>query len=180
MLVGSSDPNALLSGASHGTRNTMRYFLIDKVTELAVGDRVRGVKNITLSDEILHDHFPDFPILPGALILEASAQLAGFLLEMTFNKPEAPPLRALLVQVEQAKFYEICGPGDQLDIRVTLESKLEAAAQVMAQVHVGEKRVARAALTFLMKQIDQERVHNQRRYIYQLWTRELEPTPEIL
>ena len=84
----------------------MRYFLIDKVTDLVVGERARGVKNITLSDEILHDHFPDYPIMPGALILEAAAQLAGFLLEMTFNKAGAPLLRALLIQVQQAKFHE--------------------------------------------------------------------------
>ena len=42
----------------------MRYFLIDKVTELEVGRRVRGIKNITFSDEVLHDHFPDHPIMP--------------------------------------------------------------------------------------------------------------------
>ena len=60
----------------------MRYYLIDKVTELSVGRRARGVKCATLTDEILHDHFPDFPMLPGALIVEAAAQLAGFLLEI--------------------------------------------------------------------------------------------------
>ena len=49
----------------------MRYFLIDKVTELVPGERARGVKNVTLSDETLHDHFPDHPIMPGALILLA-------------------------------------------------------------------------------------------------------------
>ena len=47
----------------------MRYFLIDKVTDLVVSERARGVKNITLSDEILHDHFPDYPIMPGRLSL---------------------------------------------------------------------------------------------------------------
>ena len=89
----------------------MRYFLIDKVTDLVVGERARGVKNITLSDEILHDHFPDYPVMPGTLILEAAAQLAGFLLEMTFNKAGAPLLRALLIQVQQAKFHETADRG---------------------------------------------------------------------
>src|SRR5207244_2123277 len=58
-LVGPGDPHEV---------HLMRYFLIDKVTEIVPGERIRGVKNVTLSDEILHDHFPDFPVMPGALI----------------------------------------------------------------------------------------------------------------
>jgi len=158
----------------------MRYFLIDKVTDLVVGERARGVKNITLSDEILHDHFPDYPVMPGTLILEAAAQLAGFLLEMTFNKAGGPLLRALLIQIQQAKFHETAGPGDRLDVEVTLNSRLEEAAQVAAEIRVGEKRIVRAVLTFVMKNIDSPRVHDQRRYIYKLWTKDLNPPPAIL
>lgn len=159
----------------------MRYFLIDKVTEIELGKSAQGVKNVTLSDEILHDHFPDFPIMPGALILEASSQLAGFLLEMTFNNaaPEQPPRRAVLVQVDKAKFYETCGPGDQLQIQVTLESELESAARVKMIVKVNEKRVVRGELTFVMRTIDSERVHEQRRYLYKLWTRDLDMSATI-
>ncbi len=158
----------------------MRYFLIDKVTELAPGERIRGVKNVTLSDEILHDHFPDFPVMPGALIVEAAAQLAGFLLEATFNRKGEPLRRALLVQIQQAKFHDTAGPGDQLDIAVALDSRLEGAAQVTADVRCGERKIARATLTFMMKAIDSQKVHDQRRYVYGLWTRDLKPPPEIL
>ena len=45
----------------------MRFFLIDKVTELQVGALIRGVKAVTLTDEVLHDHFPDHPVLPGTI-----------------------------------------------------------------------------------------------------------------
>jgi 3-hydroxyacyl-[acyl-carrier-protein] dehydratase len=158
----------------------MRFFLIDKVTELVPGEHVRGVKNVTLTDEILHDHFPDHPIMPGVLVLEAASQLAGFLLEMTLNKSGAPPCRALLVQVDLAKFHEPAGPGDQLDILVRIESLRESAAQVVTEVTAGPKRVARAGLTFVMRQVESPRVHEQRRYIYKLWTRELKTPVEIL
>jgi 3-hydroxyacyl-[acyl-carrier-protein] dehydratase len=158
----------------------MRYFLIDKVTELVPGERIRGVKNVTLSDEILHDHFPDFPIMPGVLILEAAAQLAGFLLETTINRKGEPLRRALLVQIQQAKFHDTAGPGDQLELAVALESRLEGAAQVTAEARCGDRKIARGVLTFMMKAIDSQRVHEQRRYLYSLWTRDLKPPLEIL
>src|ERR671930_270020 len=103
----------------------MRYFLIDKVTELTVGRSARGVKNVTLTDEVLHDHFPDHPVMPGALILEAAAQLAGFLLEATVNTAlddQQPPRRALLVGVDLAKFHDFAGPGDQIELHVSIDA----------------------------------------------------------
>ncbi|MBI5208645.1 MAG: beta-hydroxyacyl-ACP dehydratase [Elusimicrobia bacterium] len=158
----------------------MRYFLIDRVTELEVGKSVRGVKCVTLSDEVIHDHFPDYPILPGALIVEGAAQLAGFLLEMTLNRPDSPPRRALLVQIEHAKFYSLCEPGDRLEFAVTLGERLEDAVQAAAEASVDGKRVARAALTFMMKDIASVKIHEQRRYLYTLWTKHLQPPPTIL
>ena len=153
----------------------MRFFLIDRVTEIVPGHRARGIKTVSLSDEILHDHFPDYPVMPGALVLEAAAQLGGFLAEMSVNKPGAPLLRAVLVAVDQAKFYEPAGPGDCLDVAVTLESTLSGAAQLAAEVRAGERRIARATLTFVLRAIDSERVHEQRRALYRLWTRRLDP-----
>src|SRR5438552_18124655 len=108
----------------------MRYYLVDKVTELVVSERARGVKCVSLTDEILHDHFPDYPMLPGALIVEGAAQLAGFLLEMSFNGDGRPLVRALLVQILRAKFHEPVGPGDQIEISVKIDSTREESAQV--------------------------------------------------
>lgn len=152
----------------------MRFFLIDKVTELLPGERARGLKAITLSDPILHDHFPDHPIMPGVLIVEAMAQLGGYLLEATFHREGAGlPDRALLTQIRQAKFYRPAGPGECLDVVVRVQATLDGAGQIEGEAHVGEARVARAELTFMMRQIASPRVHEQRRYLYALWTREL-------
>lgn len=162
----------------------MRYFLLDRVTELVPGERARGQKCVTLTDEVLHDHFPDHPILPGALIVEACAQLAGLLLEATFQREgdgqAGPPRRALLAQIEKAKFHETCGPGDRLELLVTLDSRSEGAAQVTAAVEVDGRKVARARLTFVMKAIDSDAVHAQRRWLYRLWTKDLDPPPVLL
>jgi 3-hydroxyacyl-[acyl-carrier-protein] dehydratase len=153
----------------------MRYYLIDKVTELTAGQSARGVKCVTLTDEILHDHFPDFPMLPGALIVEAAAQLSGFLLEMTFNRAGEPVVRALLVQIQRAKFYEPVGPGDRLEIVTTLQSSRESSAEVGFDATVDGRNAARGTLTFVLRGIESPRVHEQRRYVYALWTREFSP-----
>ena len=157
----------------------MRYFLIDRVTEIVVGERIRGVKAVSLTDEILHDHFPDHPVLPGMLVLEGAAQLAGFLLELSFDTGEDPVRRALLVMVESAKFHDTAGPGDLLEFEAVLDSKLPEAAKVKVEVSCEGRRVARARLTFVMKEILSEAVHEQRRGLYRLWTRTLESPPPI-
>ncbi|HET9934443.1 MAG TPA: 3-hydroxyacyl-ACP dehydratase FabZ family protein [Polyangiaceae bacterium] len=148
----------------------MRYFLLDKVTAYEAGRMATGIKNVTLTDEVLHDHFPDYPVLPGALVLEGMAQLAGFMLEV--GKP-APVLRAVLAQIEKAKFHSPAGPGDQVSMRVSLAHELETAAQVDAEAYVSDRCIARARLTFMLRRIESPRVHEQRERLYALWTRDL-------
>lgn len=153
----------------------MRYYLLDKVTALVAGERASGLKCVTLSDEILHDHFPGYPMLPGALVVEAAAQLAGFLLEMSFNRPDQPVVRAMLVQIERAKFHDPIGPGDTLVLETRIESTREASAQVAFEGRVADRVAARGQLTFVLRAIDLPRVHEQRRDVYALWTRDFSP-----
>lgn len=150
----------------------MRYFLLDRVLELVPGERARGVKAVTLTDETLHDHFPDHPILPGALVIEAGAQLGGFLLEMSGVPPRH---RAVLVQIDKAKLKGPAIPGDRIVFDATLVSRLETAARVDVEAHVDDKPIARAQLTFMLQDVASERVHEQRRALYRIWTRDLDP-----
>jgi 3-hydroxyacyl-[acyl-carrier-protein] dehydratase len=150
----------------------MRFFLLDRVTSHVPGVSATGIKNVTLSDQVLHDHFPDYPVFPGTLVVEALAQLAGFLIEG--GDPDAAE-RAVLAQIEKAKFHSPAGPGDQLLLRAQVAQRLEAAAQVEAEASVGERCVARARLTFLLRRVESERLREQRRQLYAVWTRGLEP-----
>ena len=163
----------------------MRYILLDKITEVVPGKSARGVKCVTLTDEVLHDHFPDYPILPGALLVEAATQLAGFLLEVSAAQRTAgtgaeegsrdQPRRALLVQIDRAKFRRPARPGDTVEIVARLASALESAAQVEVEATIDGDNAMRGKLTFMLKEVPSALLHEQRRYLYRLWTRDLEP-----
>jgi 3-hydroxymyristoyl/3-hydroxydecanoyl-(acyl carrier protein) dehydratase len=151
----------------------VRYFLLDRVTEVVPGELARGTKCVTLTDEALHDHFPDHPIFPGALLVEAMAQLGGFLLEVSENADEKPLVRALLGQIRRAKFEHPAEPGDRIDLEVRLARALDTAAEVHAEAHVDGRRIAQADLTFVLRQVGNERVHEARRALYRMWTKRL-------
>lgn len=157
----------------------MRYFFIDRVLEYKEGKRAVAVKNITLSDDIFADHFPDMPVFPGAYIIESAAQLGGFLVEMTVNKPD-DIRRAMLAQVDQAKFFTPAEPGDQLLLEAVIENIMEDAAKISVHITCAGKKVSRVFLTFVMKKLDLEKIHEQRRSLYTLWTKRMENVPQIL
>jgi 3-hydroxyacyl-[acyl-carrier-protein] dehydratase len=151
----------------------MRFFLVDRVDELKPGELIRGVRNVTLNEDFLQDHFPGEPLFPGTLMIEALAQLGGCLVEATCNTSDEGVRRAILAQVDRAKFHEAVRPGDQLTIVCRLVSMLEGAAQVRGEARVGEREVARATLLFVLRAVASERIHQQRREIYEIWTRHL-------
>jgi 3-hydroxyacyl-[acyl-carrier-protein] dehydratase len=70
-------------------------------------------------------------------------------------------------------------PGDRIELETELEARLESAARVVATAGVEGRKVARAELTFVLREVDSTRVHEQRREIYRVWTRDLTPQPVI-
>ncbi len=157
----------------------MRYFMLDRVTEFTKGVSASGIKNVTLTEDILHDHFPDYPVFPGAMLIEAMAQLGGFLLEMSVNTEDFVR-RALLAQVDRAKFHTLAEPGDQLQLTAEMNDQIDDAAKIDVSVECDGSKIASAKLTFVLKPIDSDKIHAQRRYCYQLWTKKLKSDLEII
>lgn len=152
----------------------MRFYCVDRVLELRRGEFVRGIKNVSLSEELFEQHFPDNPLYPGTLIVEALAQVGGFLVECSTRDGTADLRRAVLAQIDKAKFHQPCRPGDQIELRCALASTLEGAARVEGEARVQGALIAVAMLTFRLVKVESEEVHRQRRQLYRLWTRDLD------
>src|SRR6202166_1582114 len=94
--------------------------LVDRI-EVLEEDRVVGIKNVTANEPFFVGHFPDFPVMPGVLIVEAMAQVAGVL--VLSQIPDRHSKLVLLASIEEAKFRRPVRPGDQLRIEMTLAKR---------------------------------------------------------
>jgi 3-hydroxyacyl-[acyl-carrier-protein] dehydratase len=93
----------------------MRFILIDKVISLDKGKQIKAVKNVTLAEEYLADHFPDFPVLPGVLLLEGLIESASWLVRETENFAHS---MILLEHARNVKYRSFLAPGSQIEYSV--------------------------------------------------------------
>lgn len=92
------------------------FLLIDRVVELTVGESIVAYKNITVNEGIFEGHFPNYPVFPGVLILEAMAQACGVLGFKTMNKTPEDGSIYLYAGIDNVRFKKQVVPGDQLYI----------------------------------------------------------------
>ena len=90
------------------------FLLVDRVTELTVGESVRGFKNVTINEPFFNGHFPGHPVMPGVLIIEAMAQLSGVLAFETKDIRPAEGYTYYLAGTDKSRFKRPVVPGDQL------------------------------------------------------------------
>src|SRR5207302_1814385 len=91
----------------------MRFHLVDRILELEPGARIRMVKNLTLAEEYLADHFPGFPVMPGVLMLETLVESAAWLLRVTEDYRHSV---IALREVKNVKYGTFMEPGSRLCI----------------------------------------------------------------
>ena len=94
----------------------MRWIWIDKFLEFKSGEFARAIKNLTLAEEHLHDHFPGYPVMPASLIIEGLAQTGGILVGEAGGFAE----KVVLAKIPRAEFFGVACAGDQLIYEVTL------------------------------------------------------------
>ncbi len=123
------------------------FLLVDRIIELEP-PRIVGLKNVTINEEFFQGHFPGAPVMPGVLILEAMAQVAGVLLYR--EMPEEDKSRKLIyfTGVEGAKFRRPVVPGDQIRIEAELIYRRNSFGKVSCRALVEGKLVAEAQELF--------------------------------
>ena len=93
----------------------MKFILIDKVISMEIGSQIKTVKNLSLAEEYLSDHFPTFPVLPGVLLLEGLIESASWLIRQTENFAHS---MILLEQAKNVKYKSFLAPGASIEYNV--------------------------------------------------------------
>jgi 3-hydroxyacyl-[acyl-carrier-protein] dehydratase len=96
------------------------FLMIDRVENVVVGESAVGIKNVTVNEPQFTGHFPQQPVMPGVLIIEAMAQTAAVLVVHTMG-PEAEGKLVYFMSIDEARFRKPVGPGDQVHIHVMKE-----------------------------------------------------------
>lgn len=125
------------------------FLLIDRVIEVEGFRRAVGIKNVTINEPFFQGHWPDQPIMPGVLQLEAMAQLSGFLLQ---RKLEHSEKLVVLWSIDKVRFRSAVVPGDQLRIECETLRLSRSRGQIHAQARVGSRPAADAILTFTIRE----------------------------
>lgn len=147
----------------------MRYYLLDRITALRPPESAEGIKAVALSEDFFSDHFPRYPTMPGALLLESLAQLSGVLLEKSAQHSFAIEVQAVLSAVERAKFRALVRPGDVLQLSAQVLQLREEGGRVRASARVGDKTAVTAELLFAFFVLEDDEVRAEQRRLVEFW-----------
>ena len=117
------------------------FLLVDRIIELDA-EKIVGIKNVTANEPFFSGHFPDFPVMPGVLIIEAMAQTAGVLVLKSI--PDRHLKIVFLVSVDGARFRRPVVPGDQLRIEMSVIKRKGTVAKMAGTATVDGQLVAEA------------------------------------
>ena len=125
------------------------FLLVDRITELAAGEYIEGLKNVSISEPVFQGHFPDHPIYPGVMIIEGMAQAGGVLAFKSMDNATQEEIQNKVVyfmSIDKAKFRAPVTPGDQLVYKINVIKNKGAVWQLDAKAYVDDKVVAQAEL----------------------------------
>jgi 3-hydroxyacyl-[acyl-carrier-protein] dehydratase len=119
------------------------FLMIDKVINLVADERATGVKNVSINEYYFQGHFPQRPVMPGVLIIEAMAQTAAVLVVYTLG-PDAEGKLVYFMSVDEARFRKPVVPGDTLQVHVTKQRKRGSVWKFKGEAKVNDVLVAEA------------------------------------
>lgn len=125
------------------------FLLVDKVIELEEGKRAVGIKNVTANEPFFQGHFPNYPIMPGVLIIEAMAQV-GCVAMMSIDENKGK--LGVFAGIDKVRFKKEVRPGDTLTMEVEMISIRRNIGKATAKAFVGEELACSAELMFALVQ----------------------------
>ena len=130
------------------------FILVDKVISLVPNETITAIKNVTINEEFFVGHFPNYPVMPGVLIIEALAQTAGILSFKSMN--EAPDDNTLyfFVGIDNCRFKKPVIPGDVLNLNVSIEKVRGGVWKYNAIATVEDNTCAQADLMCALRKIE--------------------------
>ena len=123
------------------------FLLVDRIIEIQTGVKAVGIKNVTVNEGFFQGHFPGQPIMPGVLIIEAMAQVAGIL---AFGSGANLGKSVYFMSIEKAKFRKPVIPGDQLRLEVNILQQRGNVWKFAGNALVEEKVAAEAEFTAMV------------------------------
>ncbi len=125
------------------------FLLVDRIVEVDPGERVVGIKNVTMNEPFFPGHFPDNPVMPGVLIVEAMAQTGAVMVLREWGEDVAGKF-FYLAGVDKVRFRRPVVPGDQLRMELTVLSLRRRSCKMAGRATVDGKLAAEAILLSLM------------------------------
>ncbi len=123
----------------------MRWYWVDRFIEFESGKQAKAIKNVSLSEDHIHDHFPGFPVMPASLMIEGMAQTGGILLGEHFQFEH----NVILAKVPKMTFHSWATPGDQLVYAAELRDARIEGGSVTVTATVGERLIAEGEIVFV-------------------------------
>lgn len=115
------------------------FLLIDRVLDIKLGESLVALKNVTINEAFFMGHFPERPVMPGVLILEAMAQAGGVLAYKTYNEKADDGVLYYFAGIDHARFRRVVEPGDQLRMEVTVLRAKRNVWKLKGTAYVGEE-----------------------------------------
>ena len=119
------------------------FLMIDKVVDVVANDSATGVKNVSINENFFQGHFPQRPVMPGVMIIEAMAQTAAVLVVHSLG-PDSEGKLVYFMSIENARFRKPIVPGDTMRIKVSKDRQRGAVWKFVSEVRVGGALVAEA------------------------------------
>jgi 3-hydroxyacyl-[acyl-carrier-protein] dehydratase len=122
------------------------FLLVDRVLECTRGETIRAIKNVTFNEPHFTGHFPERPVMPGVIILEALAQTAGILTYATLQKVPNANTRFYFAGIDKCRFRRPVVPGDQLILTAKIERNMKGIWRLTTVAYVKDEEAASAEM----------------------------------